>query len=159
MLYSLNFASVNNFVPDKAWNLEDSSKMHSGATDDLLVCCVWVNLLFTWLNKVSQRTCFQDNTRSPEFLVTHLLSIRKYFRKKRHICKRLNEIQLRNPYEVWSIYGCTNKMMILRPTTPYIFLDGHQSFGRTAPCSATQNEAAGSFENPVCTFQVNIALF
>jgi hypothetical protein len=38
--YSLIFASVNNFVPDKVRNLEDSIKMHSGKTEDLLVCCV-----------------------------------------------------------------------------------------------------------------------
>lgn len=40
MPYSLNFASVNNFVPDKIRNLEDSSKMHSGTTEDLLACRV-----------------------------------------------------------------------------------------------------------------------
>ena len=41
-LYALlNFASVNTFVPDKVRNFEDSSKIHSDMSEDLLVRRVW----------------------------------------------------------------------------------------------------------------------
>jgi len=83
MPYSLNFASVNNFVPDKLGNLEDSSKMHSGTTEDLLVCRV---LSQSFIHKTEKKCrdgrALQTVMDSSSSLSHVSLSIRKYFRKK-----------------------------------------------------------------------------